>query len=159
MGAFELDAMDVVKAVEAWNPGQCFEEKSCQVSLRKYLQNAYPESTFEKEYEVGEGRADIYVEFKTRWGPGAKVIIELKYNLKDRSEYLRLLGQLQEYIFVSEAELVVVLCGETKGEWEKRVRTHLEKLASHRFFKRVFVVSKAVTARAKDGRFLPASAR
>jgi len=145
-----------MKAVQEWNSGPCFDEKACQNSLAKFLRNRFPDSTFRPEYAVGEGRADIFVEFKTKLGPGAKVIIEIKYNLKDRNEYLRLLGQLQEYIFVSEAEVVVVLCGETKGEWESRVRTHLEKLTQHRFFKRALVVSRAVTARGKSGRFLAA---
>src|SRR5688572_9345206 len=103
MGLTELDADDVVAAVEGWSAGPCHSEFRCQASLLRHLRAKFPRSTFSPEYEIGGGRADIYAELRTIFGPGAKVIIELKYNLTDRSEYLRLLGQLQEYVGVSTA--------------------------------------------------------
>lgn len=159
MGFIELDADDVVEAVKGWSPGPCFSEARCQVSLLRYLQAKFPRSIFSIEHRIGDGRADIYAELRTRLGPGAKVIIELKYNLSDRNEYLRLLGQLQEYVGMSTAEVVVVLCGETKREWADQILARLSKLVESRWFYKAFVITKSISARGTNGRFLPAQAQ
>lgn len=156
MGVLELDADDVVQAVKEWEPGSCFSEARCQASLLRYLRKKFPSSTFLPEHPVGKGRADIYAEFRTWLGPGAKVIIELKYDLQDRNEYLRLLGQLQEYVGMSQAEVVVVLCGETRENWATIILARLSELVSSRWFYKAFVTTKALSGRSKDGRFLPA---
>lgn len=159
MGLIELDADDVVEAVKNWSPGPCFSESRCQAALLKYLQAKFPRSTFRTEYAIGDGRADIYVEFRTRLGAGAKVIIELKFNLSDRSEYLRLLGQIQEYVGMSTAEVVVVLCGDTKAGWAEQIQSRLSTLVEGRWFYKAFVMTKPISARGQNGRFLPAQAQ
>ena len=159
MGVIELDADDVVEAVKGWCPGPCLSEARCQASLLRYLQMRFPRSTFSLEYPIGDGRADIFAEFRTRLGPGAKVIVELKYNLNDRNEYLRLLGQLQEYVGMSTAEVVVVLCGETRSEWAEQILARLTKLVESRWFYKAFVITKPISARGTNGRFLPAQAQ
>lgn len=158
MGLLELDAEDIELAVKEWQPGPCLSEARCKASLAKSLQRRFVRSTFRLEHPVGEGRADIFAELRTRWSKGAAVIIELKYNLTDRSEYLRLKGQLDEYVGNSSAEIVVVLCGSTKPEWVEKIRAYLDKLVADRFFYKARVAPKSITVRGKDGRFLPATA-
>lgn len=156
MGILELDAKDIVLAVNEWQPGPCLSEARCQASLVNWLRQQFAHSIFRLEHPVGEGRADIFAELSTRWFKGADVIVELKYDLTDRSEYLRLKGQLDEYVGNSSAEIVVVLCGSTRPEWVQKVRVYLDKLVAHRFFFKARVVTKQIAVRAKDGRFVPA---
>jgi hypothetical protein len=157
MGLLGIDAENIVLAIEEWPPGPCLSEARCQGSLANWLQRRFVHSTFHLEHPVGEGRADIFAELRTRWCKGADVIIELKYNLTDRSEYLRLKGQLDEYVGNSSAEIVVVLCGSTKPEWVTKIRAYLDKLVAERFFYKARVVTKSIIVRGRDGRFLPAS--
>jgi hypothetical protein len=158
MGLLELDAENIVQAVQAWQPGPCLSEARCQASLCAFLQKQFARSTFLVEHPVGEGRADIYAQLRTFLGKGADVVVELKYDLMDRSEYLRLKEQIDEYIGNSSAEIVVLLCGKTKPEWVEKIRQYLAKLVSDRWFYRAYVVTKPITVRGKDGRFLPAAA-
>lgn len=157
MGMFEVDAEDVVLAVKEWQPGPCLSEARCQASMLKCLQQKFVHSTFCIEHPVGEGRADIFAKLATRWSKGADVIVELKYNLTDRSEYLRLKGQLDEYVGNSPAEIVVVLCGDTRPEWIAKVRMYLAKLVADRLFYKALVVTKPIVIRGKNGRFVPAN--
>jgi hypothetical protein len=122
MGLLELDAENIVQAVQAWQLGPCLSEARCQASLRAFLQKQFARSTFARstflvEHPVGEGRADIYAQLRT-----------------------------------------LLLCGKTKPEWVEKIRQYLAKLVSDRWFFRAYVVSKPITVRGKDGRFLPAAA-
>lgn len=107
MGFFETDADNVVKIVHAWTPKPARSEAGYETALYEVLHAAFPEERFEKQYANGKTRADIFVAFRR----GAKVVVELKRNLTDRSEAHRLIGQMYEYVSEWKAEVVVVLCG------------------------------------------------
>lgn len=154
MGILELDSANIVDAIDRWRPGPFFTEQRYQASLARFLQGEYPRSRFLLEHAVGRGRADIFACMCGRT-KGANVIIELKYELLARNEYLRLVGQLHEYVDSSSAEIVVVLCGATKQEWRSQLQSHLNKLVADRWFYKAFVVAKAIKHRDRDGRFLP----
>ena len=158
MGLLKLDAEDIVQAAQAWQPGPCLSEARCQASLCTFLQQRFERSTFLVEHPVGEERADIFAQLRSSVGRGADVIVELKYNLLDRNEYLRLKGQIDEYVGNSSAEIVVLLCGETKPEWVENLKEYLAKLVCNRWFYKAIVDTKPITVRGKNGRFLPAAA-
>lgn len=159
MGILELDAEDVVEAIELWEPGPCFTEARCRESLFLFLQRCFRRKDLGKEVQVNRGRADIMITLKGAFGTtGAPVAIELKYDLLSTSEYNRLLGQISEYIR-AKVELVVVLCGRTKQEFVDGIVAHMRALTGvGRFAFKGYVFCRAVGRRSASGRFLPGNA-
>jgi hypothetical protein len=151
MGLWELDVDDIKKAVEGWSPGPCFSERKYRDSILKHLQKTYPKSRFQVEFRTGKGRADIFVDFEDRTGFGAKVLIELKYNLKTVNECNRLIGQLAHYVDLGE--VIVVLCGETRTDLTTSVGKSLQAFCDQKFYRKGRIVLKPFTARARNGRF------
>lgn len=159
MGMLDLDADDIKEAVTRWQPGQVFSEADAQASLHTFLQSEFPRSRFHREHPVGNGFADIYAEFATWLGKGAEVIVEVKYQLTDRSECLRAIGQLHAYAHGSSAELVFVLCGPTRPDLISELKAQAARLVENRLFFKVHVLHKPIELRGLDGRFIPVQAR
>jgi hypothetical protein len=126
MGLFVYDADDVVGAVEEWQ-AKCSTEEEYEDSLARHLNGKFGKPIFHRQYFVGKSRADIFVQFQG----GAAVAIEVKCNLVDRLEYLRLIGQIYEYLNVSDVELVIVLCGENDPSIEKLIRDAVSFFNEH----------------------------
>jgi hypothetical protein len=159
MGVFELDADTIKKAIEWGDPGTCFSEVRCRDSLLRHLREAFPKRKFEPEFRLGRGRADIFVDLKDWTGFGAKVVIELKYNLRTNAEYHRLVGQIGDYVGVGKAEILVVLCGKTDPSLAALVVERLRTFTENKVFWKAHVVVKPFTARGADGRFVGSASR
>ncbi|HVV51138.1 MAG TPA: hypothetical protein VHO06_15830 [Polyangia bacterium] len=157
MGFWELDVDDIVKAVVAWVPGALFSERRYRDSLLKHLQATFPKNKFHIEFKTGKGKADIFVDFEDRTGFGAKVAIELKYQLKTANECNRLIGQIANY--VDCGEVLVVLCDETKQELADAVAKSLQAFCDQKFYRKGRVILKPFAGRAKNGQFTSAQAR
>jgi len=117
MGLTEKDVDNVRDALAEWKPGRLPSEKSYEDSAYAYLNKSFARDKFERQYARGKTRADIYVSFKD----GATVAIELKYAIKDRAEYHRLLGQIYEYVSEWSVEVLVVLCGDNDPALVKNI--------------------------------------
>jgi hypothetical protein len=152
MGFLSVDADNILKAVREWRPGPCFSEKQCRDSLFRYLVKSFPKKTFHLEHPIGHGLADIFVDLDDSDDFGAKVAIELKYDLQSKVECDRLVGQIGNYMDVGE--VVVVLCGTTNLEFAAVVAKRVEDFKASRFFRKGHVLVKPVTIRTKDGRFV-----
>ncbi len=140
MGFFEYDSDDIAQTIEQWQATGTTEEE-CEESLGKYLNQKFEKPVFHRQFTIGKSRADIYVRFPG----GASVAIELKSNLTERTEFQRLIGQMYEYLNVSDVELVVVLCGDGNPALEKMVRDAVAFFNEHHE-KKVRYVKKGVTA-------------
>ena len=79
---------------------------------------SFPRERFEREFWHAKTRADVYVKFSD----GAKVAVEVKHNLQDRSEFHRLVGQVYEYVVEWQVEVVVLLTGKSDPELMKCVQ-------------------------------------
>jgi hypothetical protein len=158
MGWFSVDADNILRAVKEWKPGPCFNEKQCKLSLYRHLKGlkSLKTKTFHLEHPVGTGFADIFVDLDDSSDFGAKVAIELKYNLKSKPDCDRLVGQIGHYVDVGE--VVVVLCGETSMAQAAIVAKRIEDFKASKLFRKGHVIIKPVTPRTKEGRFLSGAA-
>lgn len=93
-------------------------ERALQDSLYEYLQRRLPGYRITREYAHDRLKADIVIE--------EAVAIELKHDLAHKSEFQRLIGQLEDYAQWG-IPLVVVLVGRTNPDFAHRVSEHLEQ--------------------------------
>jgi hypothetical protein len=152
MGLIERDSEDVVQAICKWDPGTAFSEQRCRNSLAAHLRATLPKAKVSVEHPIGRGRADIFIDFQDWTGLGAKVVVELKYDLTAVNEYRRLVGQVADYTGLSE--VIVVLCGQTDQNLAKAVIEHLGTHTSKKLFGKGYVVQKPFRARGSNGRFV-----
>lgn len=155
MGWFEKDADDVAAATKKWVTGPFLSEAQCRDSLAKHLQDCFPRFKVEVEFRVGMQIADIFIDFKNSFGDGARVVVELKYDLQEMNECNRLVGQIGGYVD-SGADVVVLLCGETKPELVDCVVKRLATFANEKFLRKGRVLMAPLTIRGPDGRFVAA---
>jgi hypothetical protein len=157
MGFFEYDADDVAEALKSWGTGPFLTEAHCRDSLAKHRARCFPQKNVEVEVRIGTQIADIFIDFRDLIGAGAKVVVELKYALQEMNGCNRLVGQIGGYI-ASGADVVLLLCGETKPELTQCVLRRLETFKRERFFRKGCVLTAPLIIRGPDGRFVPAQA-
>jgi len=90
-----------------WQPGKLGSELKYRDSLALFLREAAPDAHIETEYRHAGTTTDVYV----KWAgiiSGDEVFIELKYNLRHKGEYDRLIGQIEQ-INPKKHSLIVVL--------------------------------------------------
>lgn len=124
MGVFERDADNIEEALRTWTLVGATSEKDCESSLYDWLHKKFEKELFERQFWNAKTRADIFVKFDR----GAAVAIEVKWNLVDRGEMHRLIGQTFDYLASWNAEVVLVLCGSNDPALVKLVRRAAEKL-------------------------------
>lgn len=125
MGLLETDAENIRDVLTRWKPPPCTSEREYEVLVYEYLHERFPKEVFHRQYAHAKTRADIYVQFRD----GAKVVVEVKFDLSERGEYHRLMGQTFEYMFEWKAEVVVVLCGRTDPSLVKLFQVFLDTVA------------------------------
>lgn len=155
MGLLEKDADDVVTAIKSWVTGPFLSEAQCRDSLAKHVQGCFPNYRVEVEFRVGMQIADIFIDFKNWFGDGARVVVELKYDLQEMNECNRLVGQIGGYVDFG-ADVVVLLCGDTKAELAECVAKRLATFTNEKFFRKGHVLTVPLTIRGPDGRFVAA---
>ncbi len=111
----------LLKVRHEWNPEGCDNEAECRDSLLAFLRSVVPaDVVVEKEYAHEGGRIDVFLQWP-RLLSTARIYFELKFDLRDASEYDRLIGQLDR-TGVGENDVVLVLCGATDRRFVARLR-------------------------------------
>jgi hypothetical protein len=85
-------------------------------------------------------------------------VVELKYDLQTMSECNRLVGQVGGYVDFG-ADVIVLLCGNTKQELAKCVARRLATFTNERLFRKGHVFTVPLVIRGPNGRFISATRR
>ncbi len=120
MSAFE----DVDKLVREWQPQALPTELQYRNSLIALLRERLKKAKIEPEYRHKGTTIDIYVKQPGLLG-SSEVFVELKRNLHQKSQYDRLVGQV-ESLEPGKNAIVVVLCGETSPSLVTRFKEKYE---------------------------------
>ena len=120
MSAFE----DVDKLVKEWQPQTLATELQYRNSLIALLRERLKKAKVEPEYRHKGTTIDIYVKQPGLLG-SSEVFVELKRNLLQKSQYDRLVGQV-ESLEPGKNAIVVVLCGETNPSLVTRFKEKYE---------------------------------
>lgn len=127
---FTSPAEKVDRLLEKWEPErECKTEKQFEKSLAEFLRKECPKYKVQQQYGVGRDKIDIVVQ--------DKVAIEIKNKFKTKSEFQRLIGQI-EYYSKNFEKLFIVICGdadhdllrevkkyvETKNDWEEVIKVY-----------------------------------
>ena len=127
MGFLWRDSDDIEAALKKWKPAKKFKsEKACETDIYNYLHEAFPDENFQRQYAKGKTRADIYVKI----GGKIPVVVEVKYALKKRDEYHRLIGQVYEYLTEWKAKVIIVLCGSSEPSFPKLTKEAVKFMGS-----------------------------
>jgi hypothetical protein len=108
MSAFE----SVLKAVNRWQCEPLPKESKYRDALTTYLREELKDAKVEPEYRHLGTTTDIFVKQAGFFG-SSEVFVELKRNLNSKTEFDRLVGQI-EGLEPKKNFIIVVLCGETK---------------------------------------------
>jgi len=115
MGVIDRDVDNILDLIKEkkWSAKNRTSETALEDELYEFLHAEMPEENFLRQRLKGSGRGDIYVRLKDKFlEPGREVILELKLNLKERLEYLRLVGQMYDYNLVYKYEVLIIIVGE-----------------------------------------------
>jgi len=107
MSAFD----SVLKLAKQWQPQALPTELKYRDSLIAHLREQLREAKIEPEYRHLGTTTDIYVKQPGLFG-SSEVFVELKRNLLQKTQYDRLVGQI-ESLEPKKNPIIVVLCGET----------------------------------------------
>lgn len=118
----------VVRVIETWEPSKYNSEKKYQEKLVKYLRdrlNRTPSFSFGSSSKItvkkedGRGLCDVVVD--------RDIGIELKRNLKTKSQIDRLFGQIDDYI-KDYRDVLVVLVGKTDPDALDQLRDKIRSI-------------------------------
>jgi hypothetical protein len=156
---FGLDSLfyEVLQAINDWNPQNRYStERKYRDDLLAFLQkklNGYGDNVFSSpiwgvdhsgqhfiKKEAGRGLADI--------GIDDEIGIELKLNLKQKSQINRLVGQVVDYLSAYSC-VIIVLCGHTKWEAVGVLKYNLKRIV--RSSDSLFGQEKLIRIVFKDG--------
>lgn len=108
----------VTELVEDWPAKRCETEAEYERQLADFLRTKLGGfARVRQQQGAGSSRCDIQID--------KKVALELKVNLTSTSKLQRLIGQVELYKKESEAELVIVLIGETRSDLQDTLEEHL----------------------------------
>ena len=107
-----LKVVEIIR--DNWQPGKLSSELQYRNSLATFLRDAAPDAHIETEYRHAGTTTDVYLKWQGIVSSDS-VFIELKYNLRQKGEYDRLIGQITQ-INPGKRHLIVVLCGDQHDE-------------------------------------------
>ncbi len=114
----------LVRMVAEWEPGDLDHERAYHRSLEEFLRRRNPDATIEREYRHLGTTVDLYVEYSPLWariwGKKREAFIEIKRDLKRKSDYNRLVGQIED-LDPRRNLVLVILCGDTAPQWLTRL--------------------------------------
>ena len=117
----------VSKSVATWKPVEAKREIQYSAALAEYLREACPEDIrVETEYRHGGTTADVWLSWTGHFLKD-EVFFELKRNLEKKTDYDRLVGQI-EALKPRDHNVIVVLVGGTSKELLGRLKEHYEDL-------------------------------
>jgi hypothetical protein len=109
------------RAIDRWSPPDLGKETEYRDSLAAHLKECAPNGRVQIEYRHLGTTTDIYFEFDGVFG-NHKAFIELKRNLKQKSELDRLIGQTEHLKPRKDNVIIIVLCGDTAPALLDRLR-------------------------------------
>ncbi|HSA96759.1 MAG TPA: hypothetical protein VLJ16_11965 [Acidobacteriota bacterium] len=114
---------EVKKAIGAWFPEMCESEADYEDSLYEFLHEHFNDVQITKQYGIGRSRADLNV--------GDRVLIEIKKDLQNKTDYDRLIGQLADYMKWKGAT-IILLVGRADPNLKKELIQHAKDRGSFR---------------------------
>ena len=112
--------------ISKWNPPALKNELAYSNDLAEFLRSALPEDArIEREYRHQGTTADLWVSYKGLM-LNSEVFFEVKRNLKKKSDYDRLVGQIQG-LKPDKNNVIVVLVGETDIKFLDRLKEQFAK--------------------------------
>jgi hypothetical protein len=106
----------IADIIKEWKPAALPRELQYRDSLDTFLRSRRTTARVEKEYRHLGTTIDIYVK-----EADTEIFIELKRNLLRKTEFDRLVGQI-ESLQPAQHSVIVVLCGETKASFIGRLK-------------------------------------
>ncbi len=103
---------EVENLVKAWKPRGCATEKDFENSLHNYLEKKLKGVEIIKQYARGRTKVDLAI--------ANKIFLELKKDLKNKSQFITLIGQMEDYPKQFD-NIMIVICGEADKNLLKRV--------------------------------------
>ena len=97
-----------------WSPGVLQNERAYKKSLSAFLREIAPDAHIEEEYRCFGTTIDIYLKWSGLIFSG-EIYVELKYNLKQKTEYDRLVGQIEQ-LDPKNRSVLLILCGSLTSE-------------------------------------------
>lgn len=131
----------LVRVIREWAPRGLKTEKEYRDALAEFLRDRADKAHIETEYRHSGTTADIYL----RWEGFLKaheVFIELKFNLRQKSQLDRLIGQLEQ-LNPARNKVILVLCGETSRTLSSRLRQRYKCYCDDPLDSRMAIVSVA----------------
>ena len=140
---------NVLDIIKKWNPKEAYKGElkyrddlldfiRKELNRPKGMFNPYPQEQIVIKKEDGRGLADIAI--------NRRIGIELKLNLKGKSQRNRLVGQIDDFLR-DYKKLIVVLCGNTNTEELEELKRKAEEISRPVGFgleesKKVVVITK-----------------
>jgi hypothetical protein len=138
---------NVYKLIKQWQPDDLPAEARYRDSLVEFLKEKLSRATIVKEYRHNGTTTDIYVKRQGILG-SSHVFVELKRNLRKKSDLDRLMGQLR-YLKPKSNYVIVVLCGDTEPAFVDLLRQEYSNVFGElEGFRTFAVVLKKLAARA-----------
>ena len=131
--------------ISHWAPALLKTERAYRDSLFSYLVSNLPSNaSVKKEYRDGGTTTDLFVTLPGWWTD--EVYIELKFNLKKKGEFNRLVGQITQ-LDPKKRKIFIILCGDTSIEYISELRTAFQEFAEDNIFmpyspKSLFILTK-----------------
>jgi hypothetical protein len=110
----------VCYVIKDWTPGDLKNERAYRDSLAEYIQECAPEAHIECEYRHLGTTIDIFVKWKGIFSDD-QIFIELKRNLTQKTEFNRLVGQIED-LQPEKHNVIIVLCGTTSPALLNRLK-------------------------------------
>lgn len=123
----------IVELIRLWRPIDCQTEKDYEESLYGHLRSCLPGIVITPRYAFGRARTDLAID--------NEVAIEIKKDLKDTSEFQRLLGQILQFN-EWKGYSVVLLVGFTDPNLLDELRKHASKIPGPFINPKVVIVEK-----------------
>jgi hypothetical protein len=119
-----LDCIE--KVVNKWNPPILKNELAYSSDLAEFLRATLPtDAQIEREYRAHGTTADLWISYKGLMLK-SEIFFEVKRNLKKKSDYDRLVGQIQGLI-PEKNKVIVVLVGDTDVKFLDRLKEQFAK--------------------------------
>lgn len=104
-----------------WTPDPMGSEQEYQEDIEPFLRAVLPEeAVLAREYMHLGSKLDFYVRLQG-WIRRHEIAIEMKANLRSKSEFDRLKGQLQGYE-PGKNQVILILCGDTEPSYIQQLR-------------------------------------
>ncbi len=137
----------VYRVIKQWQPDELPTEARYRDSLIAFLNEKLSRAIIVKEYRHNGTTTDIYVKRQGILG-STHVFIELKRNLKKKSDLDRLIGQLR-YLKPRSNYVIVVLCGDSEPAFVDLIKQEYSNvLGELEGFRTFAVVLKKLAAKA-----------